>query len=108
MGPGARSARPGLRTRFGNPPTATLTMETSTMFSRFMPLALIRASVDHWATPEGRRSRPALRTNRNRTRARFQLEGLEERCLLSGISGITEFAVPSVAANQQSIVSGPD
>ncbi len=38
-------------------------------------------------------AQPSL-SRRPRTR-RVQLEGLEERCLLSGISAITEFTLPS-------------
>ena len=42
-----------------------------------------------------------------RNRARFRLEGLEDRCLLSGISGYTEYPVPSGNSPYQ-ITSGPD
>jgi streptogramin lyase len=42
------------------------------------------------------------------TRARFRLEGLEDRCLLSGISSITEFPVPGCSNSPDSIVAGPD
>ena len=38
----------------------------------------------------------------------LRLENLERRCLLSAISGITEFAVPSVSINPGTIVTGPD
>ena len=44
---------------------------------------------------------------RTRDSARFRLEGLEDRCLLSGISGDTEFPVPSGNSTYQ-IASGPD
>ncbi|MFI5454720.1 MAG: hypothetical protein ACHRXM_04655 [Isosphaerales bacterium] len=72
-------------------------METTTMFSPFTLLALIRASRDR------RRTRPGHR-HTDRTRARFQLEGLEDRCLLS----ITEFPVPTANAGPYEIVAGPD
>ncbi len=66
------------------------------MFSRFTPLALISASQPHRAVRHGRRNRSGRRSpDRARTRARFRLEALEERCLLSGISAITEFPLPS-------------
>ncbi len=42
------------------------------------------------------------------TRARFRLEGLEERCLLSGISAITEFTIPATASSLSGITAGPD
>jgi hypothetical protein len=83
-----------------------LSKETSTMFSRFTSLALIRGSVHHQAVQDGHRTRPSRRT-RDRTRARLRLEGLEERCLLSGISGFTEYPIPSGDSAYQ-ITAGPD
>jgi streptogramin lyase len=75
------------------------------MLPRFLSLAPVRDS-GHRA---GRLRRPARRpSERIWTRPRFRLEGLEDRCLLSGISGITEFAVPGLGSNAQSIASGPD
>jgi streptogramin lyase len=44
-------------------------------------------------------------------RARFRLERLEDRCLLSGISGITEFSLPSgsgLFGYPGGITTGPD
>ncbi len=47
--------------------------------------------------------------NEQRNRRRLlRLERLEERCLLSGISGITEFALPSPASSLTGITAGPD
>jgi len=77
------------------------------MFPRFSPLAVIRASQDRRAVQEGRRARPARFRHPDRTRARFRLEGLEERCLLSGISGYTEYPVPSGNSTFR-ITLGPD
>jgi streptogramin lyase len=86
-----------------------LSMETTTMFSLFTPLALIHASQCRRAVPDGRRARSNHRLHsRTRTRAQFQLEGLEERCLLSGISGITEIPVPGIGDGTTSITPGPD
>ncbi len=42
------------------------------------------------------------------TRARFRLEGLEERCLLSSISGYNEYPLTSPSAAPTGIVAGPD
>jgi streptogramin lyase len=87
-------------------------METSTMFSRFSPLAVIRASQDRRAVQNGGRMRRGRRPfDWTRSRARFQLEGLEERCLLSGISGISEFQNGGLGSDFQSprqIAAGPD
>jgi len=56
-------------------------------------------------TLSGRDRRRARRHPSDRTRARFRLEGLEDRCLLS----ITEFPLPSTGSTGPSaIVSGPD
>ena len=54
--------------------------------------------------------RPTLsgRRRADRTRAQFQLEGLEDRCLLSNISGIAEISVPSVSSANDGITVGPD
>src|SRR5437868_1197017 len=84
-------------------------MEISTMFSQFTPLALIRGSGHRRAVQDDRRSTgPARRHNRTRTRARFQLEGLEARYLLSGISANTEFPVLTANSNPLGITRGPD
>jgi len=81
------------------------------MFLRFTPLALIHG-LEHRATQHGRRTRPGRRyPDRAWTRARFRLEGLEDRCLLSGISAITEFPLPSGSLTNsavQGITTGPD
>jgi streptogramin lyase len=83
-------------------------METTTMLSRFTLLALILRSQKGGAVEQGRRTRQAQRRG-DRTRARFQLEGLEDRSLLSSISTITEFSVPSVGtAVTDAIAKGPD
>jgi streptogramin lyase len=87
-------------------------METCTMFLRLNPLSAIRG-FDRPAVQHGRRTRPDCRpAHRTRTRARFQFEGLEERCLLSVISAITEFPLPSgsglPASRPQAITTGPD
>jgi virginiamycin B lyase len=74
-----------------------------TMFSRFTPLAGIRGSQDRRAVPEGRRPRPS-RLLPDRNRARFRLEGLEDRCLLS----ITEFPLPHTFSSPSLIAAGPD
>jgi streptogramin lyase len=84
-------------------------METTTMFSGLMPRASIRASQDHQGIHRGHGERPNRRPlDRGRARTRFRLEALEERCLLSGVSGITEFAVPSVSGATDGITAGPD
>jgi streptogramin lyase len=57
-----------------------------------------------------RRSRPD-HLARERLGKQLQLEGLEDRCLLSGISSITEFSLPSgssVRIGPDSITAGPD
>ena len=76
------------------------------MFSRFSPLTLIRASQNRRLAADGQGARRSHRAP-DRTRARLQLEGLEERCLLSGIAEITEFPVPS-GGNAYSVAAGPD
>jgi hypothetical protein len=49
------------------------------------------------------------RTRRpDRIHARFQLERLEERCLLSGVSAVTEFPVLTSGSNPLGITAGPD
>jgi streptogramin lyase len=81
------------------------------MLMRFTPLALIRGSENPVAVQDGRGTCPRRRrSNRTWTRARFQLEGLEDRCLLSGISSITEFPLPSPQGqgNLTGITVGPD
>jgi streptogramin lyase len=104
-GPGARSARREWGS-LSESDIYSLLMEIKTMFSRFMQLAPIQSSQDHRTVQKCRCPR-ASRCNRDSIRAQFQLEGLEERCLLSSISSISEFAVPGVGAGQ-SITSGPD
>ena len=43
-----------------------------------------------------------------RRRVRLGLEGLEQRCLLSGISGFTEYPLPAASAGDTGIVAGAD
>ena len=77
------------------------------MFSRFMPSVLIRADRDHRAVRDGlRRTRGHHRPHRTRTR--IHLEGLEERCLLSSVSSITEFPLGGAAYANEGITTGPD
>jgi streptogramin lyase len=53
--------------------------------------------------------RHSSQRNRARSWTRFQLEGLEDRCLLSSISGVTEFPVPGgVTPQPNSIAAGRD
>jgi streptogramin lyase len=82
-------------------------MEITNMFSQCTSLGLIRGFGHRQALREGRHPRPARRhANRTRTRARFRLEGLEGRCLLSGVSAVTEF---STSSNRNwGITTGPD
>jgi len=78
------------------------------MFAQFTPPASIRRAQHLSAVEAGHCTGPARPRSRTRTRPQFRLEGLEARCLMSGISGITEFAVPGAANNSQSIAPGPD
>jgi streptogramin lyase len=80
------------------------------MFSRLVPLASIRASLGHQPYQDNRRNR-ALRHaagHRSSAHARFRLENLEDRCLLSGISGITEFPAPVTQVSRDGITAGSD
>jgi streptogramin lyase len=54
------------------------------------------------------RARVRPRHSSERRRARFRLEGLEDRCLLSGISSITEFPVLTPGSVPNGITQGPD
>jgi streptogramin lyase len=81
-------------------------METTTMCSPFTTLALIRASRGRRAVPDRHRKIAGYRRP-DRTRARFRLEGLEDRTLLSGIAEITEFPVPG-SNGVLGITAGPD
>jgi virginiamycin B lyase len=54
--------------------------------------------------PSEPRRRPS---QAGRTRARLGIEALEGRCLLSGIAGVTEYAVPNYDVASQ-ITQGPD
>jgi hypothetical protein len=84
-------------------------METTTMLSRFTPPALIRGPQGDRTVQLGRRT-PAKRRRADRTRARFQLEGLEARCLLSGISAVAGFLTPTHGTGHPTwgITTGPD
>jgi streptogramin lyase len=78
------------------------------MFLRFTTPALIRSWLDHQALGDNPRTH-SNRRSRDRTRARFRLDGLESRRLLSGISAITEFALPLHAGSEPlPITAGPD
>jgi hypothetical protein len=76
----------------------------------FAPLSRHQRIAGLSFTPFGRDRRRARRrpSQRSRTQARFQLQGLEDRCLLSGISGVTEFPVPSTSPATQGIAVGSD
>jgi streptogramin lyase len=77
------------------------------MFSRLMPLAVSRTYHNRAALQEGRRMRPVSLHHHDRIRAWFRPEALEVRCLLSGISSITEFPVAG-AAWPYGITAGPN
>jgi streptogramin lyase len=77
------------------------------MFLRRLPLAISSSYQSRGPVEESRLTCTGGR-HFARTRARFRLERLEDRCLLSGISTITEFPVPSVSINPGTIVAGPD
>ncbi len=79
-------------------------METCIIFLRFTPLSAIRDFQRRAC--QARHLRPS-RLPCGRTRRRFRLEMLEVRCLLSGISSITEFPLPS-GSGGVGITSGPD
>ena len=76
------------------------------MLTWFAPDVAIGGSQPSRSFHHGRPARPGGRP-REPKRAHLRLEALEHRCLLSSISSISEFAVPSVGAGQ-SIASGPD
>jgi streptogramin lyase len=83
-------------------------METRTMLPRFTPPSAIRDL--QLLAYQVRRLRPGRRP-RDRTRRRFRLDGLEDRCLLSFISAIAEFPLPSGSSLPLvvgSITTGPD
>jgi streptogramin lyase len=87
-----------------------LLMETLAMFSRFNALDLLRGSENRQSGREAHR-KPMGHRSPNRCRRQFRLEGLEDRCLLAGISSITEFHLPSgsgVPDILQGITSAPD
>jgi len=78
------------------------------MFLRFNPLSAIRDFPRR--ARQIRRLGPG-RLPGDRTRRQFRLEGLEDRCLLSGISAITEFPLPSgssLPGAVGAITTGPD
>jgi len=79
------------------------------MFLRFRPLAPIRG-LERRAVQHGRSTRQGRRSpDRARTRAQFRLEGLEERCLLSGIAALTSFPTPTQGSGSTwGITTGPD
>jgi virginiamycin B lyase len=84
-------------------------MEISTMFSRYLSAVRTHVSQRFLQLPNQRRTHsghaPAART---RLRALPRLEGLDDRCLLAGISSITEFPLSSPSGNLLAITVGPD
>ena len=68
--------------------------------------ALILSPWRRRAVPCGH-ARPG-RWQPNQNRARFRLEALEGRCLLSAISGVTEYPIPSGTGGAWSITTGRD
>src|SRR6516165_849385 len=75
------------------------------MFSRCMPLAIVRTRHERPAVQKGHRLRADRHSiGRPGRRARLRVEGMEDRCLLS----ITEFPVPTAGANPFGITVGPD
>jgi streptogramin lyase len=85
-------------------------METHTVSPRFAFLSALR---DFQRRACQVRLLLPVRPLHDRTRRRFRLEGLEERCLLSGISAITEFPLPSgslsaTVYSPEAITAGPD
>jgi streptogramin lyase len=80
------------------------------MFPRFTALCAID-DVQHRVRLV-RRLRPGHLSS-DRTRRRFRLEGLEDRCLLASISAITEFTLPSgslsaTVYSPEAITAAPD
>jgi streptogramin lyase len=83
-----------------------LLMETLAMFSRLTAFALLRGSENCQLAKGARRNHVGHRSP-NRCRRQFRLEGLEDRSLLSGISGVTEFGLSSPQAALSAITAGP-
>jgi virginiamycin B lyase len=81
-------------------------MEIMSMFSHFMTLALNPGPQRRRSDTDDRLAR-TRRCHPRRARTRFQLEGLEDRCLLSGIAEITEYPVPN-GNGPAVIATGPD
>jgi virginiamycin B lyase len=78
------------------------------MSARFMPSAPVRAIQHHSNADERGRPRTVHRHRRRVScQARVELHALEDRCLLSDISGYTEYPIPSGNAGWYSAV-GPD
>ena len=78
------------------------------MFSRFTSLTSIRGSEHDQTVQDRDRTRPGRRPSRG-IGARFPLEKLEDRRLLSAISSITEFSVPGTnGTSPTAIAVGPD
>jgi hypothetical protein len=82
-------------------------METPTMFSLLTLLASIPDSQHDQAIRDRHCTRPDHRRS-PLSWTRFRLEGLEERCLMSGISGYTEYAISTTSAGAKELVAGPD
>jgi virginiamycin B lyase len=76
----------------------------------FVPLCRHQRIAGLTFTPFASDRRRARRhpPERTRSQARLQLEGLEDRSLLSGISGYTEYSLPTASAEPTAIVAGPD
>jgi streptogramin lyase len=56
----------------------------------------------------GTRSAPRESRRPDRRRARFRLEGLEDRRLLANLAGMTEYPLPTASASPTGIVTGSD
>ena len=77
------------------------------MFSSIRPPTSVGHSRRDRAVEVRRRTGPAGRPCR-RIWSGSRLETLEDRCLLSSVSGISEFPVPGVGDGSQAITTGPD
>jgi sugar lactone lactonase YvrE len=80
-------------------------METCILFLRFNLVSAIR---DFQRRALQVRRPRRIRLPGDRTRRLFRLEGLEDRCLLSGISAVTSFTAPSQGNGDSGITTGPD
>ena len=82
------------------------------MFTPVSFRAMIGSFQDRVLTRSGRRELASRPRHADRARARLQLEGLEARCLMSGISGMSTFPTPSQGTTGPNptvgITTGPD